>query len=273
MPFEPNNASVETEGCDLHYWYQGAGPLLVMIPGGGGIGRQYNNIFEYLAGHFTVCTYDRRQTNDSRVKEAQLLNPAQQCRDIIAIAKSLNHKRVSIFANSGGGVIAFQFAVSYPEWLDHVVAHETPTTVLLDDATYHLDRAYKMLSIYRAQGQQAAYAEFFTEMKGYENTPPLSKPSPEDGKNFWENEFLQFTTYCPDLRQIVENKVSIVVAAGKKSADAFYARTTIPQSQILSCSRLMVPGHHNGYESEPEEFAKELIACLEDMERKNHRWG
>lgn len=42
MPFEPTRASVLTEGCDLHYWYQGSGPLLVFIPGGGGIGRQFN---------------------------------------------------------------------------------------------------------------------------------------------------------------------------------------------------------------------------------------
>jgi hypothetical protein len=33
-------------------------------------------------------------------------------------------------------------------------------------------------------------------------------------ENFWENEFLQFAIYCPDLRTIVDNKVSIAVAAG-----------------------------------------------------------
>lgn len=78
MPFEPTRASVLTEGCDLHYRYQGSGPLLVFSPGGGGIGRQFNPIFEHPDKHFTVCTYDRRQTNDSRVERPQLLNPAQQ---------------------------------------------------------------------------------------------------------------------------------------------------------------------------------------------------
>ncbi|CAM1503156.1 Fc.00g079320.m01.CDS01 [Cosmosporella sp. VM-42] len=265
MPFNPTSASVETEGCDLHYWHQGTGPLLIFVPGGNGIGRQYNAIFEHLDQHLKVCTYDRRQSSASTVVEPKPLNPAQQARDIIAIIKDLGYERASIFANSGGGVIAFQFAVSYPEYLDHVVVHEAPTTILLHDATFHLNRAFMLLDTYRKEGELKAIKEFQTEMKGYQNSPPLSRPSPEDGRNFWENEFLTFTIYCPDLRQIRDNKVSIAVAAGEKSKDAFYARTTIPQAEILQCPRFMFPGHHNGYESEPVEFAPKLLAALKEL--------
>ncbi|KAL4863699.1 Alpha/Beta hydrolase protein [Aspergillus spectabilis] len=266
MPFEPIFASVVTEGCDLHYWYQGAGSLLVFIPGGGGIGRQFNPLFEHLDKHFTVCTYDRRQTNASRVDFSKPLNPAQQARDIIAICKALGRERTSIFGNSGGGVIALQFAVSYPEYLDRVIVHEAPTTVLLDDATYHMNRAFMLLDVYRNSGGEAAMEAFRTEMRGFENSPPLSTPSADDTKNFWENEFMQFTIYCPDLRKIVKNGVAIGVAAGVKSADAFYARTTVPQSEILGCPRFMVPGHHNGYEAEPAAFAAELIKAMQVLE-------
>ena len=265
MPFDPTYARVQNEDCNLQYWYQGTGPLLIFIPGGGGIGRQYNAIFEHLDQQLTVCTYDRRQTNASTVTELKPINLAQQARDVIAIIKDMGHQRASIFANSGGAVIAFQFAVSYPEYLEHVIAHEAPTTILLDDATYHLDRAYQLLEAYRKEGELGARKMFMTEMKGYENTPPLSRPSPEDGKNFWENEFLTFTIYCPDLRKIVRNKVSIGVAAGEKSRDAFYARTTIEQASILNCQRFMVPGHHNGYESEPDKFAPVLLDALKSL--------
>ncbi|KGO75158.1 hypothetical protein PITC_058280 [Penicillium italicum] len=265
MPFNSTFDSVFTEGCDLHYWYQGTGPLLVFIPGGGGIGRQFNPLFEHLDNKFTACTYDRRQTNSSTVTKHKLLNPAQQARDVIAICKSLGREKTSIFANSGGGIIAFQFAVSYPEFLDRVIVHEAPTTILLDDATYHLDRAFMLLDIYRAHGVEAAFEAFRTEMKGFEDSPPLAVPSQEDGKNFWENEFLQFTIYCPDLRKIRYNDVSIAVAAGVKSADAFYARTTVPQSAILDCPRFLFPGHHLGYEVEPAIFASELVRAFEKM--------
>ncbi|KAJ5675850.1 hypothetical protein N7462_008747 [Penicillium macrosclerotiorum] len=268
MPFNPTYASVENEGCDLHYWFQGAGPLLVFIPGGGGIGRQFNPLFEHMDQNYTICTFDRRQTNASVVAEQKPLNPAQQCRDIIAICKALGRQKTSIFGNSGGGVIALQFAVSYPQYLEHVVAHEAPTTILLDDTTYHLNRAFEILEVYRSGGVEAAFKTFQVEMKGFEDSPPLEKPSVEDGKNFFENEFLTFTIYCPDLGKVREKQVSVLVVAGEKSGDAFYARTTYAQAEILDCPHRVFPGHHNGYESEPVAFARQLLDALQDMEEK-----
>ncbi|KAL3456002.1 hypothetical protein BJX64DRAFT_271461 [Aspergillus heterothallicus] len=40
--------------------------LLSFIPGGAGIGRQFNPLFEHLDTFLIVCTYDRRQTNAKR---------------------------------------------------------------------------------------------------------------------------------------------------------------------------------------------------------------
>jgi hypothetical protein len=60
MAFNPTYAMVDNEGCDLHYWYQGSGPLIIFIPGGNGIGRQYN-IIEALSNRYTCATFDRRQ--------------------------------------------------------------------------------------------------------------------------------------------------------------------------------------------------------------------
>jgi pimeloyl-ACP methyl ester carboxylesterase len=280
MAFNPTYASLESENCDLHYWHQGSGPLLIFIPGGGGIGRQFNCLFPYLDEDFTVCTYDRRQTNLSVVKDGvnKQMNIVQQCRDIISIIKALGHQRASIFGNSGGAVIAFQFAVSYPEYLDHVIAHEGPTTILIDDTTYHVDRAFVLYDTYREKGALAAFQSFRVEFKGYEEEDfkPESEggratPSPADGINFWENEFMTFTIYCPDLRKIVENKVSMAVARGVKSADAFYARTTIKQAEILGCKNFVFPGHHSGFQSFPEKFSKALNEAFREMEVRNPR--
>lgn len=268
MAFSPTYASVETEGCNIHYWYQGTGPLLTLVPGGGGHGRQYNNILPYLSKNFTVVAYDRRQMSLSKVAEPKLLNPAQQARDIVAIARSLGQQRTSVFANSGGAIIAFQFAVSYPEHLDHVICHEGPTTALLDDSTYQLNRCFSLLEIYRTQGRVAAVTEFKTHLKGYEDDEELTLAEPENGDNFWTNEFLQFTIYMPDLRKIVGNGVSIAVAAGVKSEDAFYARATFPQSEILGCPRIMLPGHHSAFDTEPAVFAVAMIEAFEMMEKR-----
>jgi hypothetical protein len=42
----------------------------------------------------------------------------------------------------------------------------------------------------------------------------------------------------------VDNKVSIVVAAGVVRGDAFYARTVMKQTEILECSNFVFPGNH-----------------------------
>lgn len=70
-----------------------------------------------------------------------------------------------IFGNSGGAVIAFQFPVSYPEYLDRVIAHEGPTTVLLDETTYHVNRAFEIYNTYREKGALPAFVSFSTELK------------------------------------------------------------------------------------------------------------
>ena len=82
---------------------------------------------------------------------------------------------------------------------------------------------------------------------------------------------MQFTIYCPDMRKIVKKGVSIAVAAGEKSRDAFYARTTLPQAEILLCPRFVLPGHHSGYEAEPAEFAPKLIEAFKHMEMRRAR--
>lgn len=271
MPFNPTYKTVENEGCDLHYWYQGSGPLLMLIPGAGGVGRYYSSILEHLDHKFTVCAYDRRQNSLSKVHgELQMLNPAQHARDIIAIIKALNRQTASIFASSGGCIITFQMAISYPEYLDHVIAHEGPTTALLDDSTYHLNNTFKMHSIYKAKGALAAMEEFRSQFVGYEDTPVGTGTilEPEELVNFWENEFVMFTIYCPDLRKIVDNGVSIAVGAGRKSKDVFYARTTIPQAKILDCPRFLFTGHHTAFEEEPATVASEMIAAYEEMDKK-----
>ena len=272
MPFNPTSNTVHNEGCDIRYWYQGSGKLLIFIPGGGGVGRQFNPIFEHLDHRFTVCTLDRRQSGESAAKAPTVINLAQQCRDLIAVMKHLGFEKTSILGNSGGGIIALQFAVSYPEVLEQVVVHEAPSTALLPDSTYHLDRTSALLQSYRAKGPLAAISEFRTAMKGFEDSPPpLTSPSTADWHNFWQNEFLLFTIYCPDLRQIVMNNVSICVAGGEKSLDAFYARTTFPQSEILGCPRFILPGHHQGYEAEPSAFAIRLLAALESLAEKQQK--
>jgi hypothetical protein len=110
---------------------------------------------------------------------------------------------------------------------------------------------------------------FRKAFKGFSaDDPPRTDCEPEDWEVFWKYEFLIFTMYCPDLRQIKDKGVSIAVAAGVRSEDANYAVSTFPQAEIMGCPRLMFPGNHAGFEMEPEVFAKALLEAFEMMEKK-----
>jgi len=98
--------------------------------------------------------------------------------------------------------------------------------------------------------------------------PATAGPEPENPINFWENEFLPVSFYTPDLRRIVENGTSVGLMAGVRSRDAMYVRTTIEQEKILGCLRMMVPGHHQGFEVETEAFAPAFTEMIDILERK-----
>jgi hypothetical protein len=88
------------------------------------------------------------------------------------------------------------------------------------------------------------------------------------GTFFWWYEFLVFTTYCPDLRQLRDKGVSIAVAAGAKSEDPNHVLSTFPQAGIMGCPRLVFPGNDAESEMEPEPFAEALLEACEMLERR-----
>ncbi len=263
------HGTVENEDCELHYWYQGSGPLLIFVPGGGGNGDQYFKIMGLLDKRFTVATFDRRQMSSSKVKENKPCNPAQNARDIMAITKAIGRTKTSVFANSGGGILALQLAASYPDAVEHLLLHEVPTTFLLPDATFQLDRCFEVIETYKKEGIPAAMRLFAAQLVGM-GSPGDFKPDVANLHNWFQNEFLVMTLYCPDLRKIVQNKVSVAVMAGEKSKDAFYARTTIGQAEAMQCPRVVVPGNHFGFDFEAEAFAPVLIETMELLEKRQH---
>ncbi|KXT15734.1 hypothetical protein AC579_1555 [Pseudocercospora musae] len=222
-----STATVRNEGCDIKYWYQGNGPLLIMIPGGGGLRKTYFPIIEHLSHEFTVCTLDRRQSGQSQARVQRAMNPSQQVRDVIAVMRDLGFDKTNLFGNSGGAIIALHFATTYPELLDRVVAHEGSTACLLPDAEQVQDLIFNTYAKAQHEGPSEAFKDFRAMQKGFEAFPSRVTGRREEVDNFLQSEFLVFGIFCPDLRQITQNRVSIAIAAGARSEDAWYARTIL----------------------------------------------
>lgn len=144
-----------------------------MVPGARGHGVQWNNIMPYLSHKYTVVAYDRRQMSSSTVSgPLRPLNPVQQARDVVAITKALGRKKSHIFANSGGGVLGFELASTYPEAVEHVICHETPTNALLPDAAELTDHYFKVLHVSQVRVQRRPGIYFELSLSDL-TTPPL----------------------------------------------------------------------------------------------------
>ncbi|KAK5188780.1 hypothetical protein LTS03_011342 [Exophiala xenobiotica] len=269
MSLKPTFATVESEECTLHYWYQGSGPLLVLIPGGGGNGEIWNGITPHLASHYTVASFDRRGNLRSRLpkEKCQPLNVPQQARDVIAIIRAMGFEKAYIHGNSGGGLIALQLASTYSEFVEHVIAHESPTTAILADAPEKLDYNASVYDTWRKHGSAAAWKAFSTEMVGF-SFDGRDIPH-ETGDYFFEYVYLYFGLYTPDLDRIRRNHVSIVVARGEGSREAFYARTVDRQAEIIGCSKLVFPGPHLAFATLPQEYGPTLLKAFEDLKAKS----
>ena len=62
--------------------------------------------------------------------------------------------------------------------------------------------------------------------------------------------------------------VSVAVTAGEENGDAYDARTTFAQADLLGCQRVIWPGAHGVYLTEPEGFVKALLSTLEQLSKK-----
>ncbi|KAH8903612.1 alpha/beta-hydrolase [Coniochaeta sp. PMI_546] len=270
MEFNLTEAIVHNEGCDLHYWYRGKGPLITFIPGGNGHGRQFYPIIAALSVKFTCVTFDRRQMSASQVKVNKKLSPPQQARDIAAVIKALGFQKSIIFGSSSGGIFAFQFAHDFPEMVDHLISHEAPIINLLPDASTLFEWFLHLMEVYDTRGLEAAASEFGAKLIGYddEGIPKTVPPEPENPRNFWDNEFPILLGYVPNLWRLVENKTSIGVMRAVRCKDAFYARATEEQAKILGCPHSVVPGHHQGFEVETKEFLPYLLDMLDTLEKR-----
>lgn len=311
--------TVTTENCVLHVVSAGSGAdLLVLIPGGFGVGNAFYATMPGLSSSststsntksksYTVATFDRRGHGASNLRPSGArvdddFNPAQSARDVLAIIKHLGFERASVFGTSGGGIIALQFAVMFPQHVDKLIPHETPTMALLlppAESVAMLDFCFAVYRTYKTDGPTKALRQFLGLAKGWKATgsqgdsassgsEPTSKPEtekeravveeeidPQDLKEhiYWfDHEYVTMTTFTPNLfglKSLLEKystTMSCACTAGEASADAPYARTTYAQRNILGCQHHVWPGGHLVYKTDPPAFVRALLETLTKLD-------
>ncbi|MCB1389739.1 MAG: alpha/beta hydrolase [Rhodobacteraceae bacterium] len=255
------NIDIDSEGAILSVQVTGEGPLLVMIPGGGGTGGRYARVAVHLAGHWTVATYDRRCCGASTGDRTAPFSMDQQARDAAAVIRGLGYERADVFGNSGGANIALALASAFPARIARLVVHEPPLTPLLPDAADWGAYSDRIVAAFRAGDPRAAFGLFLSEIRGLQGPPPGPPPEPRDMAFFLGHELTPISRYAPDPANL--RGLRMVAAYGEGSTGAYYARTAEILSEQAQCPLVRFAGHHFSFADTPEAFASDLVAAFD----------
>jgi pimeloyl-ACP methyl ester carboxylesterase len=116
-------------GGSLYYEVRGQGPVLLMMPGGPADTTAVRRIEEALAQDHTVVTYDPRGIShsspvDSRDDDQMVEIFADDAGRLLA---ALGGRKASVFASSGGAVVALELVRTHSAQLSSSMNHPRRT--------------------------------------------------------------------------------------------------------------------------------------------------
>ena len=156
------SSTLKVPGAAIYYETHGAGPILLIIPGGPQDAGVFADLWRHLADRYTVVTYDPRGNSRSTFDDGpEDLVLDVQGDDAAALIRALGGGPVDVFGTSGGAQIGLNLAARYPELVSTLVAHEPPTIMLLDDPSAALAADKEIYDTYRHEGVDAAMQRFF----------------------------------------------------------------------------------------------------------------
>src|SRR5438128_5842664 len=206
-------ATLNVPGASIYYEVRGAGPALLMMPGGPADAGAFRNIAGPLAAHYTVVTYDPRGLSPSPLEGT--LNEARIVQifadDAHRLLAAVTKEPAFVFASSGGATISLELAARHPEQVRTLVAHEPPSAVLQPDPARARIEMTDIVQTYRSAGIGPTMQKFMahTRIRQAPPPPPPGEPTPEmregmaqmqRNMDFWFRHYFQaIADYEPDF--------------------------------------------------------------------------
>lgn len=250
--------------------------MVLFVPGGNGHARQFQPLMAALSDRFTCAAFDRRGMSASKLEDPKPLDMNQQARDMLAVIKAMGFGKSIIFGSSLGAIITLIFALDYPEFVEHAIAHEAGYIKILPNYSELYNWIQGVLEIRDTRGYQAANEVLRECFKGFpeaedETVGSRALTEEENIAHYFHYELAELVDCNPDLYQLRDNGTSVGIMRGERSGDAFYAQVTYEQAKILECPRFDVPGHHLGFESEVDAFVPHFYKMLDALEEKKRQ--
>jgi proline iminopeptidase len=116
---------VPVPGATLSVEVVGDGPPLVLMHGGPGGDSTTMAPFRALADEYTLVFYDHRGNGRSECDDIASMTWDNLTADAEAVRSRLGFERWAVLGHSFGGMVAMEYALRYPEALDHLVLVDT----------------------------------------------------------------------------------------------------------------------------------------------------
>jgi pimeloyl-ACP methyl ester carboxylesterase len=114
-----------TNDIHMHYVTQGSGPLLILLHGFPEFWYSWRFQIPVLAERYTVVAPDLRGYNDTdKPRSGYTLDIL--LRDIVGLIRGLGYEQAIIVGHDWGGVLAWQFAIRYPEMTLQLIGLNAP---------------------------------------------------------------------------------------------------------------------------------------------------
>lgn len=263
------------DGGQLYYETRGAGPTLVLIPGGNGDVAPFEGIAALLADRFRIVAYERRGFSRSPLDgEPSADRLTADSRDLLAVLDHYGGDPAHLLGSSSGAIVALDFLTRWPDRVATAVAHEPPLVRLLPDADAALAAMDDAYQVWRQDGFEAGMAAFARSI-GLPQTPgpwsaealppPMAEMMRRVGQNmtFWfEHELRQDPRALPDLEALRAARTRIVLGCGADSFGTIPHRPNLVLAERLGLEPMIFPGGHAGYTSDPAPFADRLADLL-----------
>lgn len=267
--------TLKTAGATIYYEIRGSGPLLLLIPGGGGDAAVFDAMADSLADHFTVAALDPRGYSHSTIDDGE---PADQrvetqSDDAYRLITHLSPDPAYVFGGSNGATVALDLLARHPEGIRRLVAHEPACFAILPDAADHRAFVDEVYRLYRTEGMGAAGARFLEGIGG--TMKPMPDPATlapraaamitrlmANGPIMFEHELRPFTSHIPDVEALRRASDRLVLAAGAETRGHLPYRPAAELASRLGLPLTEFPGGHSGFTDHPAEFTQLLLETL-----------
>jgi pimeloyl-ACP methyl ester carboxylesterase len=258
---------ITVNGAQLHAEVRGSGRPVVLVPGAGGDGDQYDALATRLAAHRSVVTYDRR-ANSRSPRPAGYVSTSidEQADDLAGVVTALALGTATVFGNSLGAVIALACAMRSPDLVDRLVLHEPALIAVLANPDEAMGAVQPVIGAGMAAGGMRGGAEAFlrfADPSAYDAlTDEVRERMLNNGQVLFESEFGAFASWQPSAADVAALRMPVTLLVGKNSSAPAFREAAEWVARCTSSTLADAPGGHMGFVDNADRFADTLLASL-----------